>query len=120
MSCAIDSYSLAVSTVHLVGGTAAFKGIVEIYRMGEWGTVCDHEWNFNDATVVCRQLGYSRAVSATLDAYYGERSGNTWIGDFHCNGNEIELQHCPFLGGNNNYCDHSEVAGVICGKAMSN
>ena len=34
------------------------EGRVEVCRGGVWGAVYESGWNFNDAQVTCRQLGY--------------------------------------------------------------
>ena len=35
------------------------RGRVEVCLRGRYGTICDEEWNHQDASVFCRQLGYS-------------------------------------------------------------
>ena len=43
--------------VRLANGTAPNSGRVEFCDEGRWGTVCDDDWDAQDAEVVCRQLG---------------------------------------------------------------
>ena len=38
-------------------------GRLEIYAMGQWGTVCDDGFAQRDATVACNQLGFPYASS---------------------------------------------------------
>ena len=42
-----------------LNGTNNASGRVEVCLDGHWGTVCDDGWDSNDATTVCRQLGYN-------------------------------------------------------------
>ena len=72
--CASTSAS---SDIRLVGGSNQYEGRVEVYRSGEWKTVCDNSWDIREAEVVCRQLGYGYAILAIQGAAFGEGSGDS-------------------------------------------
>ena len=100
--------------MRLVGGSGSHAGRVEVLHNGAWGTVCDNGWDLQDATVICRQLGYGRAVAALRNAAYGRGSGPIWYAYVSCSGSEASLTQCAPYGHGVRYCDHSEDAGVIC------
>ena len=47
------------------GITGGSSGRLEVFLNGQWGTVCDDDFDVTDARVACRQLGYSDASSLT-------------------------------------------------------
>ena len=100
--------------LRLVGGDSVSRGRVEVYHSGEWGTVCDDDWDLTDAHVVCRQLGYSGAISAYRHAFFGRGRGPIHYDNVACNGSETCLADCSHLGIGVEDCDHNEDAGVAC------
>ena len=80
------------NTVRLVEGTGNNTGFVELYSLGHWIPLCGYFWDILDASVVCRELGYLTAVSATAKRHYSY-SGHTAY-SYSCTGDELTLKQC--------------------------
>eukprot|EP00058_Branchiostoma_floridae_P007724 XP_002593212.1 hypothetical protein BRAFLDRAFT_120140 [Branchiostoma floridae] len=102
--------------VRLRGGNSYSYGRVEVYYNGQWGTVCDHEFGWEEARVVCRELGFSDYINYYHNAYYGQGSGPIWMDHLRCSGYESSLQYCPHDGWGT-HCGHSDDISVLCGNA---
>ncbi|XP_019642245.1 PREDICTED: deleted in malignant brain tumors 1 protein-like, partial [Branchiostoma belcheri] len=100
--------------VRLRGGDGYSYGRVEVYYNGQWGTVCDDNFGWQEARVVCRELGFSTYRTYHHSAYYGQGSGPIWMDDLNCDGHESSLQYCRHLGWGSHNCGHSEDVSVIC------
>lgn len=84
---------------------------------GTWGTICHHHWDLQNADVVCRQLGFAGALVAMSSGEFGEGTGQIWLDNMHCKGEETSISHCAHSGWGVHNCGHSEDAGVVCQPA---
>lgn len=103
-----------VVQLRLRGGSNESEGRVEVRYNGQWGTICDDFWDMNDATVVCKQLGYLMAIRKSTRAEFGRGEGPIWLDNVDCSGNEQSLIQCYHNGWEDHNCLHSEDAGAVC------
>ena len=80
-----------------------------------WSTVCDDLWDIRDADVVCKQLGYPRALAATGGNTFPMGNGSISLTQLGCVGNESTLLECTAVNNPAGVdCNHMEDAGVYC------
>ena len=90
------------------------SGRVEAFYNGTWGTICDNSWDLKDADVVCRKLGYDRALTAPGDAVFGQGTGQIWLTDVQCVGDETSIFECNHGGWGIHNCGHNSDASAVC------
>ena len=44
-----------------MGGAISQEGRVEVCYDGVWGNICPSGWDYTDALIVCKQLGYTHS-----------------------------------------------------------
>ncbi|XP_048587258.1 uncharacterized protein LOC5508390 isoform X2 [Nematostella vectensis] len=106
-------------TVYLVNASTPAKngqeGLIIINKDGRNGTVCDDHWGIDEATVICRMLGFKRAINATVEAFFGSASEIGYLLDHvKCRGDEISIAQCAHDVWANSDCYPGEEAGVMC------
>lgn len=59
-----------------------------------WFTVCDSDFDQQDAEVVCRELGCGLTMMVMGAAAFGKGKGQVWSEELHCRDTESEIYFC--------------------------
>lgn len=119
MSCTRDVMPVLASCprVRIVGPSSS-EGDVFVMHDGQWKGVCDAGFTSADASVVCREAGFTGDAQATSGSFFGGRAlAGYALRAPGCAGAETALQSCPngqLDGAETCSFSKARVAGVRC------
>ncbi|XP_078100327.1 scavenger receptor cysteine-rich type 1 protein M130-like [Sander vitreus] len=105
-------------SVRLVDGTSLCSGRLEVktnQSIQRWSSVCEGDFDQQDAEVVCRELGCG-APSVLQGALYGEVEPPMRTKEFQCGGHESALLDCRSSGSDRNTCSPGKAVGLTCSE----
>ncbi|XP_022111374.1 scavenger receptor cysteine-rich domain superfamily protein-like [Acanthaster planci] len=98
--------------VHLVNAISSNEGRVEVFLNGSWRMVCGDGWDIQDATVICRELGFGEALSTIATIDRGVKREVLAAFNLRCAGDEKAVIDCRYDATSD--CSLEEVAEVRC------
>ncbi|XP_074482520.1 CD5 antigen-like [Sebastes fasciatus] len=108
------------NSVRLVNGTSLCSGRLEVKTNPSnqwWSSVCEADFDQQDAEVVCRELGCG-APSVLQGALYGDVEASMWTKEFQCGGTESALLDCRSSGSDRNTCSPGKAVGLTCSEPV--
>ncbi|XP_071504468.1 scavenger receptor cysteine-rich domain-containing protein DMBT1-like [Diadema antillarum] len=104
--------------IRLVGNMNG-RGRPEIFYNNHWGRLCTTSWQFNDAVVICGELGFLSATITNGPSLFGRVNDRQpfYAADFRCSGRETHFKECfsSRLRDERN-CSNFQDIGIVCGK----
>ncbi|XP_049445542.1 scavenger receptor cysteine-rich type 1 protein M130-like isoform X4 [Epinephelus fuscoguttatus] len=104
-------------SVRLVNGISLCSGRLEVRSNQRWSSVCEADFDQQDAEVVCRELGCG-PPSALQGLLYGEVEAPMWTKGFQCEGNESALLDCKSSGSERDTCSPGKAVGLTCSEPV--
>uniref|UniRef100_A0A8B9J8P4 SRCR domain-containing protein n=1 Tax=Astyanax mexicanus TaxID=7994 RepID=A0A8B9J8P4_ASTMX len=99
------------SGVRLVNGSRC-SGRVEVLHGESWFTVCDADFNQQDAEVVCRELGCGSVLNISSSSSSSPEHSYMGVTGFNCSGSEAHLRNCSSSQAVN--CSSTEHLYITC------
>ncbi|MBN3321416.1 C163A protein, partial [Atractosteus spatula] len=99
--------------VRLVGGSDLCSGRVEAQHGETWGSVCDSDFDWQDAEVVCRQLDCGAPSQVLKGDQFRKGEADVHSEVFQCQGNESQIFFCP-KSTKTQGCTHENYVGLKC------
>ncbi|KAI5615180.1 soluble scavenger receptor cysteine-rich domain-containing protein SSC5D-like, partial [Silurus asotus] len=104
----------------LTAGPHRCSGRVEVLHGGSWSTVCDADFDQQDAKVVCRELDCGIPMKVLGSAAFGRGEDQVWTEELQCRGTESEIYFCPSSSSlKHSNCSHHNDLGLICSGKVS-
>ncbi|XP_044217685.1 scavenger receptor cysteine-rich type 1 protein M130-like [Thunnus albacares] len=97
--------------VRLVSGTSLCSGRLEVKSEQSWFSVCEADFDQQDAKVVCRELGCG-TPSVLQGVLYEEVEAPMWTKEFQCRGHESSLLNCGRSDSARSTCSSGKAVGL--------